>query len=29
MMVYDMTDAASAKKQLLALQVQQNEMQQN
>lgn len=27
MMVYDMTDAASAKKQLLALQVSQNEMQ--
>ncbi len=27
MMVYDMTDAATAKKQLLALQVQQNEMQ--
>jgi PAS domain-containing protein len=29
MMIYDMTDAASAKKQLLALQVKQNEMQQN
>ncbi|MBF7074840.1 PAS domain-containing protein [Glaciecola sp. MH2013] len=29
MMVYDMTDAAAAKKQLLALQVQQHEMAQN
>jgi hypothetical protein len=29
MMVYDMTDAASAKKQLLALQVQQSESQQS
>lgn len=28
MMIYDMTDAAAAKKQLLALQVQQSEMQQ-
>jgi hypothetical protein len=27
MMIYDMTDAASAKKQLLSLQVSQNEMQ--